>query len=152
MNAYALATDFAHEQYLEPLLGKQRMSLAQLLTHPDYRRRGAATMLLQWGLEQADREAWPITLFAGPAGVSIYQRAGFEIIVNITVQVAGEEVRLEMPAMVRSPRMSVKDGIHHENRLLAIYQPQKAKTSTSTIETPAWPVCTARSEVTAESF
>lgn len=47
-------------------------------THPDYRRRGAASMLVAWGCEVADRDGVPAYVDASEDGLPLYQRFGFE--------------------------------------------------------------------------
>lgn len=44
---------------------------------PKYQRRGIARLLLQWGLERAEREGLPVHLSATPDGASLYSSLGF---------------------------------------------------------------------------
>ena len=59
-----------------------------MVTHPKHHRRGAATLLLKWGIEQACKQNIPINLLASPAGISLYKRFGFqplyETIIDLT--------------------------------------------------------------------
>jgi len=49
-----------------------------LITHPAHRRRGAGSMLIDWGLKQADVAGLPTYLEASPMGLPLYERWGFE--------------------------------------------------------------------------
>ncbi|RAK83128.1 acyl-CoA N-acyltransferase [Aspergillus costaricaensis CBS 115574] len=51
--------------------------LDALITHPDYRRQGAASMLIQWGCDRADQDGIPSWVDSSQEGVWIYQRFGF---------------------------------------------------------------------------
>ncbi|KAF7503835.1 hypothetical protein GJ744_003225 [Endocarpon pusillum] len=52
--------------------------LSTLCTDPQHQRRGAGTMLIQWGCDIAQKHGVPSFLEATPAGLSVYQRCGFE--------------------------------------------------------------------------
>ena len=58
--------------------GKARIHLANLTTHPDHQRRGAAKMLLDYGAELAEREGLQTTILASYFAVPLYTREGFE--------------------------------------------------------------------------
>ncbi|KAF2713087.1 hypothetical protein K504DRAFT_461664 [Pleomassaria siparia CBS 279.74] len=51
--------------------------LMHMVTHPSYRGKGAAGMLIKWGIEQAERDQVPAYLEAGVMGRPIYERYGF---------------------------------------------------------------------------
>ncbi|KAH8815539.1 acyl-CoA N-acyltransferase [Xylogone sp. PMI_703] len=51
--------------------------LDMLCTHPDYRRRGAGSMLVQWGCEEADRKGIPAYIDASKDGAKLYKKFGF---------------------------------------------------------------------------
>ncbi|KAI8714618.1 N-acetyltransferase domain-containing protein [Fusarium sp. LHS14.1] len=53
-------------------------------THKDWMGKGAATLLMRWGLERADADKLPCFLEATPKGKPIYERFGFRTL--------GEEV------------------------------------------------------------
>ena len=53
------------------------IDLDMLGTHPDYRCRGAASMLVRWGCELADREGVAAYIDASKAGVPLYAKHGF---------------------------------------------------------------------------
>jgi predicted N-acetyltransferase YhbS len=49
-----------------------------LVTHPDYERRGAGSLLVQWGCEQADKDGAAAYIDASAAGKGLYSKFGFE--------------------------------------------------------------------------
>lgn len=66
--------NWAHMKEFESTLGKaltqffgeygeKQVHLWLLVTHPDYRRRGAATMLCHWGFEKAKEKSWVLTVW-----------------------------------------------------------------------------------------
>ncbi|KAK3366254.1 hypothetical protein B0T24DRAFT_711770 [Lasiosphaeria ovina] len=83
--------------------GGEHLHLLLLATHPAYRHRGAATMMLEWGRKEAARRklpAVPLTLFSSPMGRAVYPRLGFtEVGTPVIVQVLGEAEYLSFPAM-----------------------------------------------------
>ncbi|KAI0411680.1 hypothetical protein F5X98DRAFT_356709 [Xylaria grammica] len=89
--------------WFHDVYGDQQLGLILLGTHPDYRRLGAAAMLLKWGREKAEAEQVPVTLFASPMGYPLYAKAGFAEVNKAHVQVEGDDVFVELPAMVWVP-------------------------------------------------
>jgi GNAT superfamily N-acetyltransferase len=59
------------------MLADNRSDLDMLGTHPDYRGRGAASALVKWGCDIADREGDGAYVDASKAGAPLYQRHGF---------------------------------------------------------------------------
>ena len=51
--------------------------LTLLATDPHYERRGAGTLLVQWGLDKCKAEHYPAYLEATPEGSGLYKRLGF---------------------------------------------------------------------------
>ncbi|KAK7187025.1 hypothetical protein DPSP01_005910 [Paraphaeosphaeria sporulosa] len=51
--------------------------LMHMVTHPAHRGKGAAGILVKWGIEQAERDGVPAYLEAGVMGRPIYERYGF---------------------------------------------------------------------------
>jgi GNAT superfamily N-acetyltransferase len=51
--------------------------LMHLVTHPASRGKGAAGLLIRWGIEQAEKDRVPAYLEAGVMGRPIYERYGF---------------------------------------------------------------------------
>ncbi|CAG8961932.1 hypothetical protein HYFRA_00014090 [Hymenoscyphus fraxineus] len=56
----------------------ERWLLELMVTHVDFRRRGAATALLKWGIEEADREKIPCKVEGSPMGRLLYKSQGFK--------------------------------------------------------------------------
>ncbi|KAF7718635.1 N-acetyltransferase domain-containing protein [Penicillium ucsense] len=52
-------------------------TLGTFFTMPQYRRRGIGSVLLEWGLRQADEKQMDIWIEAAPSAVSVYERHGF---------------------------------------------------------------------------
>ncbi|KAF9894808.1 hypothetical protein FE257_004429 [Aspergillus nanangensis] len=69
-----------------------------LVTDPDHRRRGAATLLLRWGCDMADQAGMPIYLDATESGAPVYQKHDF-VIQPVSIPLPGDIV-----AMVREPQ------------------------------------------------
>ncbi|KDN64636.1 putative acetyltransferase [Colletotrichum sublineola] len=57
--------------------GTEGTDLDTLVTHPDYQRRGAGSMLLKWGCELADENGVGAYVDASKAGKGLYERFGF---------------------------------------------------------------------------
>lgn len=62
--------------------------LTHLVTRSSQRRKGAAKMLVRWGVEKAEETKFRAFLEAGVAGVELYRQAGFKA--------AGEPVEVEI--------------------------------------------------------
>ena len=80
--------------------GDYYLNLVQLVTRPFFARQGAATKLLQWGMELARSNSWPIVLFAGPVGLPLYKKLGFEEVGVLHVERTPSTPALDYPAMV----------------------------------------------------
>ncbi|KAI7481862.1 hypothetical protein KC367_g2628 [Hortaea werneckii] len=59
--------------------GRALANLSMLVTHPSHQRRGAASMLVQWGCEKADERGMIAALIATEAGIGVYSRHGFQV-------------------------------------------------------------------------
>ncbi|KUI70504.1 hypothetical protein VM1G_06025 [Cytospora mali] len=57
--------------------GRPHYLLGMIVTATEYRRRGAAGMLLRWGIERADEAGVEIYLEASEAGRPFYRKSGF---------------------------------------------------------------------------
>ena len=90
----------ARETYFDEVYGDAQLGLMVLGTHPDYRRLGAAAMLLKWGQEKAEAERVTVTLFASPMGYPLYVKVGFTEVGKVHVQVDGDDASVERPLMV----------------------------------------------------
>ncbi|OGM50915.1 acetyltransferase [Aspergillus bombycis] len=68
-----------HERQVA-VMGDKRYYYVDILgTHPAARRRGVATMLMNWGLERAKEESLEVYLSATQAGRLVYEKLGFEV-------------------------------------------------------------------------
>ncbi|KAM0563147.1 hypothetical protein ACHAPJ_000861 [Fusarium lateritium] len=78
-----------------------QMPLWSLATHPDFRRREAATMICEWGQKEGLKRNQPQSLLASPMGKPLYLSLGYKVVGTVVVQVDGEEEKLEMDAMIK---------------------------------------------------
>lgn len=94
--------------------------LALLATDPRYERRGAASLLTQWGCDFADRLGIVCYVESSKKGYSVYKRKGFEDISSqedervihfdasrFTGRGGNEGDWVNLACMVRQPRKSV---------------------------------------------
>ncbi|TVY84162.1 hypothetical protein LSUE1_G004050, partial [Lachnellula suecica] len=59
---------------------KPHLAIQSIFTDPNFRRGGAATMLMDWGTQTADRLGLDCFVEGSQTGVPLYVRHGFEII------------------------------------------------------------------------
>jgi len=88
--AYRPAMTKAKKPYCEDERGERRLILQILATHPNYRRRGAATTLCKSGMELAAEQDLVISLFASPIGRELYKHLGFLTLGAAVVNVDGD--------------------------------------------------------------
>jgi predicted acetyltransferase len=79
--------------------GAARPQLKILGTHPLFRHRGAASMLVCAGLERARAQGVPTTVLASPMGYKLYISLGFKAVGMFIVRIEGEEEKLDIGAM-----------------------------------------------------
>lgn len=72
-----------------------------LVTHRDFRRRGAAAALVNEGLGLVDTDEVCSRVAASPMGLVVYKAYGFREIELCVVKVPGEKETLEFTAMYR---------------------------------------------------
>jgi hypothetical protein len=80
--------------------------LMHLVTRPSQRRRGAAALLINWGLAQSVKTKVPAYLEAGVAGRPIYARYGFQQVGDLrklSLAKFGMDVEFEFTNMVFNP-------------------------------------------------
>jgi GNAT superfamily N-acetyltransferase len=63
------------------------VGLDTITTLPQAQRRGAASLLLRWGIERAADDKLPIFLYAEPQGYALYKRHGFFDIEGQTIRI-----------------------------------------------------------------
>ncbi|EIN03976.1 acyl-CoA N-acyltransferase [Punctularia strigosozonata HHB-11173 SS5] len=82
--------------------------LEMLATHPDFQKRGAASLLLSWGTARADAAGMPAYLDGSPVGVGLYLRHGWEekgvVVPEVNGESAAERWEKRYLCMVREPR------------------------------------------------
>lgn len=93
----------AKELWFDQVYGDERHYLLTLATHPDYQRKGIASMMIRWGINQARESGVPIILFASPMATPLYETLGFREVGRRHVQVPGEDERLQVKGMVCVP-------------------------------------------------
>lgn len=102
MRAYAKAMADGFEEYFEKY-GEDQLNLWMLYTIPEYRRRGAGTMLCQWGLKEAiARGNRALTVMASPMGKTLYEDLGYCVVGRVIAQVRGECHPIEISVMEKS--------------------------------------------------
>lgn len=74
------------------------VDLDTLVVHPDYQRRGAGSMLVQWGCDLADEEGVALYVDASRAGAPLYERFGF------VDESEGDSGQAEVASMIRRAR------------------------------------------------
>jgi len=85
--------------------GSRQMHLWLLITHPDWRRRGAGTMLCNWGLKESNKRGnWPLTVMASPMGKPFYEHLGYELRGTETARVKGEEEKVDIWFLVKTEK------------------------------------------------
>jgi len=80
---------------------EKQINLSALVVHPDFRRRGGGTILVNWGLRAARGKGWPVTLCASPMGKLLYDHLKFEWIATEVTRAEGEKETLTCAVMVR---------------------------------------------------
>ncbi|QDS68092.1 hypothetical protein FKW77_010070 [Venturia effusa] len=92
------------------LLGTQpHVDLEVLVTHPDHHRRGAGSMLLQWGVDEMDKLGLIGYLEASAIGNPLYERFGFEGVRELnwdTRPYGGTETDIHT-VMIRQPKSPI---------------------------------------------
>ncbi|KAM5343251.1 hypothetical protein ACJ41O_014217 [Fusarium nematophilum] len=93
MRVYAAAVSRGFNNHFAKY-GNHQVNLWMLVTHPNFRRRGAATMLCNWGQKEAIRTSRMLTVMASPMGKALYRELGYEDVGAVTAQVEGEEEKV----------------------------------------------------------
>ncbi|KAF2014230.1 hypothetical protein BU24DRAFT_423247 [Aaosphaeria arxii CBS 175.79] len=81
--------------------------LMHMVTRQSHRGRGAAAMLIKWGIEESEESGIPAYLEAGAQGRPIYAKYGFEQVGDIRkldLKPHGADVVFELVNMVRFPQ------------------------------------------------
>ena len=87
---------------------KKYWYMSVLATEPKHHRRGIASKLLKWGLDQADAEGLPVWIDATPKGLPLYIRHGWKEVDHIDIHAGkygGEEGAVyRTVCMLREPQ------------------------------------------------
>lgn len=87
-------------------------NLELLVTDRQFRRRGAATRLIEWGTAEADNEGVCCGVAASGMGARVYSACRFERLKTGVVQVHGQSEILRYDVMRRDARTAA--GSHDE--------------------------------------
>lgn len=68
-----------------------------LVAHPDFQGRGAATQLLRYGLDIADKEGKQTYIEASDAGYPLYAKLGWEVVDLIDIEGSYNRVMIRQP-------------------------------------------------------
>jgi ribosomal protein S18 acetylase RimI-like enzyme len=90
MHVYADAMSHGWKKYFAGY-GDTQFNLWMLITHPDFRNRGAGTMLCNWGQTEAIKNGKILTVMASPMGKNLYEYLGYKLVGAEKVQAEGEE-------------------------------------------------------------
>jgi ribosomal protein S18 acetylase RimI-like enzyme len=93
----------AKRQWFDEKFGENQLNLTVLCTHPEFRRRGAGTRLVEWGKFKALEAGMAVTLFSSPMGRKLYSKLGFTEVGDVKIQVPGEEEVLYIQGMTWEP-------------------------------------------------
>ena len=99
MKAYLKATMAFRQELFVERYGNRQMSLRQMATHPDYWRRGAGHLVVDWGVKKATEAGVAIVMFASPMGKKLYETFGFRELGIVYVHVAEEMESLNVSGM-----------------------------------------------------
>jgi ribosomal protein S18 acetylase RimI-like enzyme len=78
----------SHERIMR---GRKHWYLEVVATRPEEQGKGAAGMLLRWGMQRADEERTEVYLEASPEGKPIYEHYGFKEVERLIVSLEGKE-------------------------------------------------------------
>lgn len=93
--------------------GKPCWILMHLTTRPSHRKRGAAAMLIRWGLARAGEEGAPAYLEAGAAARGMYEKFGFKqvgALRKVDLGPLGMDAKFELTNMAFDPTSQGKNA------------------------------------------
>ncbi|PHH59724.1 hypothetical protein CDD81_2642 [Ophiocordyceps australis] len=98
--------------WVKHMAGKPHIYLEYLHTDPKHQRRGAASLMLKWGADQADQLGLPIYLEATEAGKPQYEKHGFQTIGTAAIDFSkwGASSNMEPFLMLRQPQPVSKEA------------------------------------------
>jgi hypothetical protein len=101
LDALAAATDEVKQKYFSDAPDWWSMEL--LVTDRAFRRRGAATQIVRWGISQADKELLFCGVEASVMGSPLYAANGFKKLDTWVVHVPGDDESLSYDVMRCEP-------------------------------------------------
>ncbi|KAF3763536.1 hypothetical protein M406DRAFT_357110 [Cryphonectria parasitica EP155] len=94
MKEYSKRMSETYSKYFNKY-GSKQLRLEWLIVHPDFRYRGAGTILCNWGKEEAiKRGGWTLTVTASPMGKCLYNKLGYQDLGVVVAQVDKEVERV----------------------------------------------------------
>ena len=77
-----------------------------MVTHPEHRRRGAASLLMRWGIEQIDRDGLEAYIDASSDGKLLYEHFGFKPAKEVVYEFSDSDIKVREihTCMIRMPR------------------------------------------------
>ncbi|KAI9778686.1 MAG: hypothetical protein M1839_007917 [Geoglossum umbratile] len=92
-------------------ISRDRLQLELICTDPDFQHHGAASKLVQWGLNKAiTEEAKIVSVAASLHGQPLYKKLEFSVIERKTIQVEGEKETTEYAMMTWRPGVELLEG------------------------------------------
>ncbi|KAA8899948.1 hypothetical protein FN846DRAFT_920917 [Sphaerosporella brunnea] len=98
LEAFGNVMEDIHRQYWEKKYANN-FRLDLLCTIREHRRKGAGTMLTQWGMDQAKREDANVGVESSPMGLPLYEHLGFKMEEIRHVIVKGDDEQLLVRVM-----------------------------------------------------
>lgn len=103
MAEYSRLSAKARRELFVSRYGERQLALRQMATLPEYWRRGAATKLCMWGMNEARKVGVAVPMFASSMGKLVYEKLGFKEIGEWTAHVEGEEESVTLHALTWEP-------------------------------------------------
>jgi ribosomal protein S18 acetylase RimI-like enzyme len=95
MKVYTEASPRSWDKYFAGY-GNTLLNLWMLVTHPDFRRRGAGTMVCNWGQTEAIKNGSILIVMASPMEKSLPEHLGYKIVGAEMLQADGEEETFDL--------------------------------------------------------
>ncbi|CEJ92815.1 hypothetical protein VHEMI08445 [[Torrubiella] hemipterigena] len=104
------------KKWQETFGGRPHAYLKFMHTTPSHRGRGAGSMMLAWGLSQADEKSLETYLQSSHEGRRLYEKLGFEQVETYVVDLSnwGGPPEDEVPIMIRPLQRSVSSSLANQ--------------------------------------